>query len=209
MISSVLPPTLSHINWSESLHQLAQKFGSRPFASNGAEDSLSYAELNAYAHAVAKALIQKGVQSAEPVASLLDNQLASIWVTYGIKLNGAAEVPLNFNSTKDEVLWCADVAKFKWIITYEKKAAELSALGFHVLSIESLVALIQQSNPLEDFGQEILPSVSSSDWEEYCSPLGQPENPRALSTPTKGDGLLNKCSKLPCHSSLKRDPSSC
>ena len=78
--------SIAHINWSESLNQ------------------------------VARVLIEKGVKSAEPVASLLPNHLHAIWITYGIKLNGACEVALNFNITADDIRWCADVAMFKWIL---------------------------------------------------------------------------------------------
>ena len=53
--------SIAHINWSESLNQLAQKFGPRTFASDGANESLTFNELNVFAHALAKVLTQNGI----------------------------------------------------------------------------------------------------------------------------------------------------
>ncbi|MFN0004736.1 MAG: hypothetical protein ACKVPZ_07075 [Burkholderiaceae bacterium] len=73
--------SIAHINWSESLNQLAQKFGHRTFAFDGALEKITFEKLNVFAHQVARVLIEKGVKSAEPVASLLTNHLDAIWIT--------------------------------------------------------------------------------------------------------------------------------
>jgi acyl-CoA synthetase (AMP-forming)/AMP-acid ligase II len=73
--------SIAHINWSESLNQLAQKFGHRTLAFDGALEKITFEKLNVFAHQVARVLIEKGVKSAEPVASLLTNHLDAIWIT--------------------------------------------------------------------------------------------------------------------------------
>jgi acyl-CoA synthetase (AMP-forming)/AMP-acid ligase II len=172
--------SIAHINWSESLNQLAQKFGQRTFASDGALEKITFEELNVFAHQVARVLIEKGVKSAEPVASLLPNHLDAIWITYGIKLNGACEVPLNFNSTAEEMRWCADVAKFKWIITYEKKIKELTALGFQVISIESLKEEINARLNGPALPLMLLDSVPSNDWGRILFTSGTTGKPKGV-----------------------------
>jgi malonyl-CoA/methylmalonyl-CoA synthetase len=180
MINSPIPSSHAHINWSESLHQLAQKYADRLIATDGAKARLSFGDLNRYAHWVERCLSERGIHSSEPVASLLDNQLAAIWVTYGIKLNGAAEVPLNFNSTKDEILWCAEVAKFKWILTYESKADELRQLGFQVLSIEYLMTSLEQFQVTNAWVPQTLASVNANDWGRILFTSGTTGKPKGV-----------------------------
>ena len=178
--NSSIQGSITHINWSESLNQLAQKFGPRTFASDGADEFLTFNELNTFAHVLANVLNEKGIKSAEPVASLLPNHLDAIWITYGIKLNGAAEVPLSFNSTTDELMWCADVAKFKWIITYENKRSQLTQLGFGVLSIEELRAEIDLQIKTVAAAVKVLPSVKSEDWGRILFTSGTTGKPKGV-----------------------------
>jgi len=172
--------SIAHINWSESLHQLSQKFGQTTFASDGALGKITFNDLNELAHHVAHVLIEKGVKSSEPVASLLPNHLDAIWITYGIKLNGACEVPLNFNSTIEEILWCVDVAKFNWIITYENKYEELSSLGLKVITIESLQDESMRSPKRQFHALDVLPSVASQDWGRILFTSGTTGKPKGV-----------------------------
>lgn len=174
------PFSPTYINWSQSLHQLAQKYADRLFATDGAQGQLGFKELNGLAHWVSKCLTDKGIKSSQPVASLLDNQLAAIWVTYGIKLNGAAEVPLNFNSTTEEILWCAEVAKFKWILTYESKAQALEQLGFQVLCIEHLQASLAHHEATQAWVPQTLASVHAHDWGRVLFTSGTTGKPKGV-----------------------------
>jgi acyl-CoA synthetase (AMP-forming)/AMP-acid ligase II len=106
--------------------------------------------------------------------------LDAIWITYGIKLNGAAEVPLNFNSTHEELLWCADVAKFKWMVTYENKRTELTQLGFSVISVEELRAQIELQIEIDAFTVQVLPSVKSDDWGRILFTSGTTGKPKGV-----------------------------
>jgi|Laugresbdmm110sn_2_1035109.scaffolds.fasta_scaffold05527_2 acyl-CoA synthetase (AMP-forming)/AMP-acid ligase II len=128
------------IAWSEALNRLAQRFCERVAVSDGAGHSLTYGQLNHCAHAFAQQLKQNGLKPGQAVASLLPNSVEAVWASYGIRLAGATEIPLSWGYTLDEVQWCAELAKFKTILTLQKRAPELLGAGFKTLSAKSIAA---------------------------------------------------------------------
>ena len=126
------------IAWSEALNRLAQRFCEHVAAYDGAGHSLTYGQLNQCAHAFAKQLKRNGLKPGQAVASLLPNSIEAVWASYGIRLAGATEIPLSWGYTLDEIQWCAELAKFKTILTLEKRAPELVGAGFSTLSAESI-----------------------------------------------------------------------
>ncbi len=128
------------IAWSDSLNNIAKRFGTQLAALDGQNNRLTYEELNKRAHALAHRLIQDGLQPGHAVASLLPNSIDAVWASYGIRLAGATEIPLSWGYTLDEIQWCAELAKFNTILTLEKRTAELSNAGFNILLAESIAA---------------------------------------------------------------------
>lgn len=144
---------LAQVDWSGQLRALASRFGHRVAARDSAGEHMSYAEFSARAHAVAAHLLEQGLRPGDPVASLLPNSLEAIWVSYGLKLAGLAEVPLGWGYTADEIRWCAQVSGAKVLITREARTA---------LAVEAgLQALMSASIPLHDRGLTF-PPVSGS-----------------------------------------------
>ena len=128
------------IAWSDTLNNLAKRFGSRVAAIDGHNNQLTYSELNQRAHALAHRLLQDGLQPGDAIASLLPNSIEAVWASYGIRLAGATEIPLSWGYTLDEIQWCAQLAKFKTVLTLEKRTSELSGSGFKTLLAESISA---------------------------------------------------------------------
>ncbi len=136
MNQTALPP----VAWSEALNGLTQRFSERIAAIDGQGHSLTYEQLNHYAHALASQLKQNGLVPSQAIASLLPNSIEAVWTSYGIRLAGATEIPLSWGYTLDEIQWCAQLAQFKTILTLEKRTPELSGAGFNTLLAESITA---------------------------------------------------------------------
>jgi acyl-CoA synthetase (AMP-forming)/AMP-acid ligase II len=117
------------IAWSSSLHTLAQRFGENIAAMDGQANSLTYAQLDQRAHALAAVLIEKGLVAGEPVATLMPNCVDAVWVSYGVRLAGACETPLSWSYTLDEIDWCRQLASFKHVVTLDQRAEQTASLG--------------------------------------------------------------------------------
>ena len=132
---SSLPP--ADVPWSASLRALAARFGDASAVSDG-DARLSYAELCARAHALSAGLAAQAVKPGESVATLLPNALPAVWASYGVTLSGAAETPLSWNSTEDEIAWCARLAGFRIVATLPERAKRLRALGLEPLVVDGV-----------------------------------------------------------------------
>lgn len=143
------------ISWSISLHTLANRFGEGLAAIDGQHQTLSYTELNSRAHALATALLARGLQPGDPVATLMPNCVDAVWVSYGVRLAGACETPLSWSYTQDEIEWCAQIAQFKNVISLENREEGLAALGLTFIDAASISA--QQTFPVPSQ----LPAVQS------------------------------------------------
>ncbi len=140
---------------------LADRFGDRPAVIDGFGKTLSFNQLSTYAHTVATYLVALGIAPGQAVASLLPNSIEAVWTSYGIRLCGAAETPLSSGYTLDEILWCAQLAKFQYVITTPERECELQAAGLHTINIETL--LNQQNEKIEqDILSKALPAVDAN-----------------------------------------------
>lgn len=102
------------------------------------DQELSFNQLDDFAHQLAKMIVNQGILPGQAVASLLPNTTDAVWTSYGIRLSGAAETPLSWGYTLDEIQWCAELTKFDYVLTTTKREPELQALGFRTINIESM-----------------------------------------------------------------------
>ena len=162
------------IPWSSSLQILEQRFGDRVAVTNGADRSISYTQLNRYAHQLANYLIRVGVTSGQSIAVLLPNSCEAVWVSYGIRLLGACETPLAFHSTAEELAWFANVAQFTWVIATDDKEALLVALGFKVIKPQQILARLGPDVPRQ------LPPVEANAWGRLIFTSGTTGKPKGV-----------------------------
>jgi len=127
-----------YISWSYSLCVLAERFGDRPAVIDSIGQTLTFSQLSACAHNLANQLVGLGIAPGQVIASLLPNSIEAVWTSYGIRLSGAAETPLSWGYTLDEILWCAQLAKFEYVMTTAAREKELQAVGLRTISIETL-----------------------------------------------------------------------
>jgi len=117
------------IPWSAELRTLAARFGDACAVLDGSGGRLTYRELDAHAHAFARGLINAGVLPGEPIAALLPNGIAGVCVSFGIRIAAAAEVPLSWGYTTEEIEWCARIAGFRHVFTRPERAEALGQIG--------------------------------------------------------------------------------
>ncbi|MBI3371751.1 MAG: acyl--CoA ligase [Betaproteobacteria bacterium] len=125
------------VPWSAGLRVLAARFGAAAAVSDGRE-RLTYRALCARAHALAACLAVHGVKPGESVGTLLPNALPAVWASYGTTLSGAAETPVSWNATADEIAWYARLAEFRIVVTLPERAGGLRALGLEPLAIDDI-----------------------------------------------------------------------
>lgn len=162
------------VPWSPNLRTLGQRFGDSSAVTEGSDQSLTYRQLDACAHRLANYLNTLGLTAGEPVAVLLKNSCEAVWVSYGLRLHGACETPLAFNSTAQELDWFAQVARFKWIIASPEKHELLVSMGFKVLLPQNI---LQQSK--QDEGRVIAP-VEAGAWGRLMFTSGTTGKPKGV-----------------------------
>lgn len=126
---NLIAPPPPPIAWSAQLNVLSQRFAHQIAAIDSHGNSLSYAELNQRAHALAAHLHELGIQEGEPVGTLVPNSIDAVWVSYGVRLSGACETPLSWGYTTDELQWCTHLASVKTVVSLEQRSNELQKLG--------------------------------------------------------------------------------
>ena len=131
-------PAIGAIAWSASLFTLADRFGARVAIRDGADASLTYQELALRAHGLAACLLeQHQVVPGQPVATLLPNRISAPVASYGIRLTGAAEVPISWRGTDEEIQWCATLSKSRSVVTLAEFAQRIRDLGLEPIVIQS------------------------------------------------------------------------
>lgn len=134
---------MKQIPWSASLRVLAARFGAAPAVTDQYGGVLSYRALSERAHALAELLAQRRAGPGTPVAILLPNCIDAVWVAYGVRLAGAAEAPLSWGYTNDEIAWAARLAKFRLVVTLPERVEQMRELGLETLLPESVPARAQ------------------------------------------------------------------
>ena len=158
------------IAWSNDLLTLAARFAGRTAVTDGTA-RMDHAELAARAHALGHRLRAAGVVPGAPVATLVPNGLHAPWVSMGVTISGAAEVPVNANSTDDEIGWYAQLTGFRRIMAPRAQEARLAALGFEPWPIEDIPA---------DEPATGLPPVPSEAWGRLIFTSGTTGRPKAI-----------------------------
>jgi acyl-CoA synthetase (AMP-forming)/AMP-acid ligase II len=134
---------MKQIPWSASLRVLAARFGDAPAVTDQYGGVLSYRALSERAHALAELLAQRGAGPGTPVAILLPNCIDAVWVAYGVRLAGAAEAPLSWGYTNDEIAWAARLAEFRLVVTRPERVEQMRELGLETLLADSVPARAQ------------------------------------------------------------------
>ncbi|MBR0681593.1 acyl--CoA ligase [Roseomonas eburnea] len=158
------------IAWSNDLLTLAARFGDRVAVTDGVA-TLSYQSLAARAHALGHRLRVAGLAPGAPVASLVPNGCDAPWVSAGITLAGAAEVPVNAASTDAELGWFAELTGFHRILAPQAQAARLAALGFEPWPIEAITP---------DPSPAALPPVPAEAWGRILFTSGTTGRPKGI-----------------------------
>ena len=124
------------IPWSGSLKTEADRFGDLVAISDG-EREITHRELATRAASVAETLLAAGVEPGEPVATFLRNGIPAVFASYGVKMTGAAETPLNPALTEDERRYCLGLAGVKRVVTTEAAAPFFRSLGCETFAVET------------------------------------------------------------------------
>jgi acyl-CoA synthetase (AMP-forming)/AMP-acid ligase II len=128
-----------HVAWSGSLRTLADRFGEAVAVSDGRGPCLSYRALSESAHALARHIMGvKQINLGDPWLTLLPNQVQAVVASYAIRLTGAAEVPIGWKSTNEEVSWCANLSKGTHVLTLQERSDAVKSLGLIPVALDAL-----------------------------------------------------------------------
>ena len=125
------------IPWAGGLKTQADHYGNLVAVSDGEREITHRALADRAAH-LAERLLAAGVKPGEPVATFLRNGIPAVWASYGIKMTGAAETPLNPALTEDERRYCVSLADVKRVITSAAAAPFFRALGAEAIAVEDV-----------------------------------------------------------------------
>jgi len=158
------------IAWSNDLLTLAARFGERVAVTDGAA-AMTYAALAARAHALGHRLRETGLAPGAPVATLVPNGVEAPWVSHGVTIAGAAEVPVNAHATDAEIRWFAHLAGFRRVIAPRAAAGRLAALGLEPWPLEEIAP---------DPAARPLPPVPAGAWGRIIFTSGTTGRPKAV-----------------------------
>jgi len=164
---------MSAVPWSAQLRRLAARFGDAPAVTARHGGTLSYQALSDRAHALAEVLVARGVAVGTPIAVLLPNCAEAVWCAYGVRLAGAADTPLGWGATEEEVAWAAQLAGFKLVITSAGRADAVRALG-----LEPLVPRTVGARPTEPAAWPAVPADATGRLLFTSGTTGKPKGVR-------------------------------
>lgn len=94
------------------------------------DQTVTYAELNAKANAVANLLLSHGTQPNDLVAIFIERSVDMVAGLLGIWKSGAGYVPLNLNDPKYRLAHILDETDCQFILTKQRYTATITAMGF-------------------------------------------------------------------------------
>jgi len=109
------------VPWPAELLTLGTRFGRR-VAVTDERAATDFNGLLAHAAKMSLLLTQVGVGPGDRVATLVENSIEAVWVSWGILLTGACEVTLNPAQGPDELAWCVQLVSPKVLVHDENSA---------------------------------------------------------------------------------------
>src|SRR5690606_2122552 len=140
--------------WSLELHTLAGRFPDGVAVDDG-QGRLTFSELNARAHALARVLAEDGAGPGACVGIYLPNGRAAVWADYGATVGGVCLVHLNAAYTREEIRWSQRLTPMSHIVTDGAHADTVRDLGARLILCEDIAPLAEPS---------VLPAVPAGDW---------------------------------------------
>ncbi len=132
-----------------SIHELfARQVAARgnAVAVRAGQDTVTYAELDRRADAVARELLARGVAAEEPVAFLLPRGIGAIATMLGIVKAGAAYVPLSLRDPRARVARLVADAGARIVVTDDADSTVLDGVGARVLALDTVLS--QRGQPV-------------------------------------------------------------
>lgn len=159
------------IPWAGGLKTQADHYGNLVAVSDG-EREITHRALADRAARLAELLLAAGVKPGEPVATFLRNGIPAVWASYGVKMTGAAETPLNPALTEDERRYCIGLAGIKRVITSAAPAPFFRSLGTETIAVEDVL--------LEPGDIARIPPVPAQAWGRIIFTSGTTGRPKAI-----------------------------
>jgi acyl-CoA synthetase (AMP-forming)/AMP-acid ligase II len=159
------------IAWSSGLKTESDHYGDLVAVSDG-EREITHRTLAGHAARLAEMLLGHGVRPGEPVATFLRNGIPAVWASYGVKMSGAAETPLNPALTEDECRYCVRLAEIKRVVTSAAAAPFFRSLGCETIAVEDV--------PAEPGELGRIPPVPAQVWGRISFTSGTTGRPKAI-----------------------------
>jgi len=159
------------IPWSSGLKTQADHYGDLVAVSDG-EREITHRVLAGRAARLTEMLLAAGVRPGEPVATFLRNGIPAVWASYGVKMSGAAETPLNPALTEDERRYCVGLAGVRHVVTAAAVAPFFRSLGCDVIAVEDV--------PADPGDPGRIPPVPAQVWGRIIFTSGTTGRPKAI-----------------------------
>ncbi|MFF3619030.1 AMP-binding protein [Streptomyces sp. NPDC002467] len=108
---------------------------------SGPDRTMTYAEVQAHAHAVAAALARSGIEPGESVAVLSHNDLSAFATVFGIARRGAVWCPVNPRNTAREMRQLLELFDCRALVFHPAYAAQVAEMAPHLPEVTTYVCL--------------------------------------------------------------------
>jgi acyl-CoA synthetase (AMP-forming)/AMP-acid ligase II len=138
------------------------------------ELELSYAELQARTHRLARALVAGGLTRQEPVAILSPNHASVLVSLLGLWRAGAVWIPVNSRNALDANIAYLSYVRAAWLLYHSSHAEDAARIRAEVPSIRRLICLDRtdgESPSLDEF----MADSGDDPFTDWGDPTGDPE----------------------------------